>query len=295
MKKLVIASAVAAVMASSAAFAENTVYGKVGISVQLNDKDTPELDADGDPTGNLYDAKRQDNVSSRIGFKGKYDLGNGMSSFYRYEAGTSEVQGGGVSTRLLYAGVEGDFGQVGVGNQWTPSYTLVRGNHDPFNTIGCNLCGGNYGAGFRTDNALWYLNTFGEVTFAAAIVAFDTTDKLNDATDVAVSVPVGPVTVGVGYQKLDSRDKAQTTLNVGYKTGDFSIDAGFFQTDLADDWTIVTAHYMGFTAQIEDDGNDSQTNLGYNYAMGKNTTLFAEVSSGDVGQEETNVGIVVLF
>jgi len=284
MKKLVIASAVAAALASGAAFAETTAYGKVGLSIDLATKTNADVKS-----------KSVSNVTSRFGFKGKEDLGNGMSSFYRYEAGTSDEQGQPTGTRLLYAGLEGDFGQVGVGSQWTPSYTLVRSKHDPFNSIGGNVAAGNYTAAFRTSDAIWYLKDFGGVVFAAALVADESTDKLNDATDIGVSIPAGPVTIGLGYQKYDPTDTTQSTVNLGYKTGDFGIDVGFFSTDLADDWTAVTASYKGFTAQLEDNGNDTQTSLGYSHKMGKQTTLFVETTGGDIATDETNVGIVVTF
>jgi predicted porin len=289
MKNFVIASAVAAVMASSAAFAETTAYGKVRLSWTLAGEDlATEADKDG-----------VNNHSSRIGFKFSEDLGNGMKAFARYEAGTSDEQGDGVGTRLNYAGLEGDFGQVGIGSQWTPSYTLVRGIHDPFNGVGCNVCTGNFAAGFRTADAIWYLNKFGEVTVAAALVDDDDTEELNDATDIAISVPVGPVTIGIATQSTDA-PKADGTdswsaVNVGFATGDVSIDVGLFQTDLDDDWLAVTAKYMGFIAQFEDNGNDTQASVGYNHKLSKATSLFAEFTSGDLGDDQTNVGIHVNF
>jgi predicted porin len=292
MKKLVIASAVAAALASGSVFAENTVYGKVGLSIDLATKTTGDVKS-----------KSVSNVSSRFGFKGKEDLGNGMSSFYRYEAGTSDEQGDATGTRLLYAGLEGDFGQVGVGSQWTPTYTLVRSAHDPFNSIGGNLAGGNFAAGFRTSDAIWYLNSFGDVTFAAALVADEASDKINDATDVAVSVPVGPVTIGVAFQQTDAErtysdgntGDSQSAVNIGYKADDLSVNLGVFMTDMEDDWTVVTASYMGFTAQFEDNGTDNQTSLGYTHKMGKQTSVFVETTAGDIASDETNVGIVVTF
>ena len=294
MKKLVIASAVAAAFASGAVFADTTAYGKVGLSIQLATED-------GVAAGT--DEKNVENVTSRFGFKGKEDLGNGMSSFYRYEAGTGDDQGAGVGTRLLYAGLEGDFGQVGVGSQWTPTYTLVRGTHDPFNTVGGNVAGGNFAAATRTSDAIWYLKAFGDVTFAAAIVAADGTDLLNDATDIAISAPVGPVTLAFGMQQTDAdrtytdgnTGNSQTALSVNYAADGMSVALGLFQTDMDEDWMALTASFQGFTAQFEDDGNDNQTSLGYAHKMGKQTTLFVEMSTGDVATDETNAGIVVTF
>jgi predicted porin len=296
-KSAILASAVAAAMLSGAAYADATAYGKVRLVWELSSESLAGVETAG-----------VTNSSSRFGFKGSEDLGNGMSAVYQYEAQTNETQGAGVGTRLLYGGLKGDFGQVAIGSQWTPSYLLVRGNHDPFQSVGCNLCGNRQLAGFRADNALSYVNSFGDVTFAAALVSNEGTDQVHDALDVAVSVPVGPVTIGVSLQSVEdelataaafNNDDDRTAVDVGYSAGAFSVNLGLMQNDLDDDFTVITAGFdMGsgkITAQVEDDGTDNQSSLGYVHSLSKKTSLFAEATSGDLGSDETNVGIHINF
>jgi predicted porin len=309
MKKLVLASAVAAVMASSAVMADTTVYGKLRMSLTMSETQAGVKD-----TGVA-------NQSSRFGFKGSEDLGNGLSAIYHIELGyNADGDGGPVSNRIGMAGLKGDFGTVAIGNMWTPSYNLVRGPHDPFNSVGGNVMGGNFPAAFRVDDAIAYSNTFGAVTVAAAIISSDGAgpagtppaagtntedDSITDHFDFAVSVPVGPVTIGVaaGQTNADvaANEKSPTALNIGWADGALAVDLGIFMFDIdgADDGLAVTGSYtMGsnvITAQLEDNGVDTQTNLGYVRKMSKKTSVFAEISTGDAYTESTNFGIHVNF
>jgi predicted porin len=273
-----------------------TAYGKVRLSLGL---------ATEDAAGNKD--KGLSNESSRFGFKGSEDLGNGMSAIYQIELGyNADGDGGPVSNRIGMAGLKGDFGTVALGNMWTPSYTLVRGAHDPFNSVGGNVQTGNFPAGFRVDDAVAYMNKFGNVSFAAAIVpsnggnATDSeADSLMDHMDLAISVPVGPVTLGVAMGQtnadVSANEKSTSAVDIGWKSGDLGLNVGLFQTDLADDWMAITASFQAFTVQFEDDGTDNQTSLGYVHKLSKKTSLFAELTSGDIADDETNVGIHVNF
>ena len=188
---------------------------------------------------------------------------------------------------------------------WTPSYTLVRGAHDPFNSVGGNVQTGNFPAGFRVNDAVAYMNKFGNVSFAGAIVpsndaSTDTeADSLMDHMDLAISVPVGPVTLGVAMGQtnadVSANEKSTSAVDIGWKSGDLALNVGLFQTDLDDDWMAITASFQAFTVQFEDDGTDNQTSLGYVHKLSKKTSLFAELSSGDIADDETNVGIHVNF
>ena len=75
-KKLIAAAVSAAVIAPVAAQAESSFYARVNNAIDIND-----LSGDGttDVSG----------VSSRFGFKGNTDIGNGMTAHGRYEFSTS--------------------------------------------------------------------------------------------------------------------------------------------------------------------------------------------------------------
>ena len=78
MQKKIIALAIAAAI-SAPAFADNanvTVYGKAFLNVESvsNDKATT-----------AQNATRVQTNASRLGFKGKEDLGDGLTGWYQYE------------------------------------------------------------------------------------------------------------------------------------------------------------------------------------------------------------------
>lgn len=288
-KSTILAATVATLMAGSVA-ADTTVYGKVRLWLAMDDG----------AAGNKFIG----NNSSRVGWKGSEDLGNGMSAVYQIETAVSDTQKAAMGQRLIYGGIKGDFGQVAIGSQWTPSYALVRGKSDPFASVGAGGYAGNFFSGTRTDNAISYINKFGDVKVAAAIVAAEGTDTLTDATDIAVSAPIGPITLGVAMQSTDAvtaKGDSWTAVDIGYKSGPIEAHLAIMGTDvLADDWTIITAHYNTgsgkISAQIEDFGANTQTNVGYTHKLSKKTSLFVEMSTGDIAaSEETNVGIHINF
>ena len=330
MKKIILATAVASIMAGSmaqVAQAETTMYGKARIFLEL----ATETNA----TPSVKD-KGVSSYSSRIGWKGSEDLGNGMSAVYQFELGFNADGDNGTNkdsaghttgdtspfdTRVGYAGIKGDFGQVAIGQQWTPSYVLVRGKHDPMNTTaGGKVYAGNFPRATRVDDAISYIGAFGDIKVAIATVASNggsgsdvDADSLNDHTDAAISIPAGPVTIGVAMANSNPTSPATSSspvaVNIGWADGAISLDVGFFMIDKddvvgtaadegADMMSIVGKFKTGsgtIVAQLEDDGNETQTNLAYNHNLSKKTSLMAELSTGDSQQDEMNVGIHINF
>jgi len=105
--------------------------------------------------------------TSRIGFKGMEDLGDGLSAVFLLENGynvddgsINSTPGGLLFGRQAFVGVKGDFGIVKLGRQSNPLFnTLV--NYDPFNN---GLAGdfarvfsiGGGPSGRRIDNSIVY-------------------------------------------------------------------------------------------------------------------------------------------
>jgi predicted porin len=112
MKKLLIAASVAAALAPVLAHADVSIYGSIrgGISsVKSASTDTSTFGVD--------------DFSSRIGFKGSEDLGNGLKAIWQLEqgfdeTGTTHATGtatGALATRTTFVGLAGDFGTVRLG------------------------------------------------------------------------------------------------------------------------------------------------------------------------------------
>lgn len=116
MQKKIIALAIAAAI-SAPAFADNanvTVYGKAFLNVEQVSNDKSGLSA----------ATRVQTNASRLGVKGKEDLGDGLSGIYQFEveidADGNSGSGAGKGTRNSGVGLEGGFGTVIAGIWDTP-------------------------------------------------------------------------------------------------------------------------------------------------------------------------------
>lgn len=281
----ILTSAVALVMAGSA-IAETTVYGRARMAMVVAS------DVDND-VGLVND-------SSRFGFKGSEDLGNGMSAIYKFELGynaDNASQASGVSTRIGMVGLKGGFGTFAMGNMWVPTYNLVRGNIDPFNHFGLDS---GYGFRGRAGDALAYANSFGDVKFQAAVVSVDSgiESDLMDAYSVAAAFPAGPVSIGIGADS--DTDNTAIALTVGYKGDGFGVTLGYEDAEDRGGDKITT---LVGTFGIGDKGKallrwSSMSNasldgvtVGYHHALSKRTKVYLENSSGDLRTDATVIGL----
>jgi predicted porin len=149
MQKKLIAIAIAAALAPAAAMADSSnvvIYGKMHMSYDRIDVDTASND-----TGSFIS-----NNSSRLGFKGSEDLGDGLKAVWQYEVGLNpDTAAGGAfaSQRDTFLGLSGNFGTVTAGRQaWHNLYA-----HD------ANMFSDQIGApsvwidrGGRTNNSIKY-------------------------------------------------------------------------------------------------------------------------------------------
>jgi len=270
-KTAIIAASIAAVMAGTAV-ADTTVYGRARMALQLQD----------DNNGLV-------NNSSRIGFKGSEDLGNGMSAIYHYEFGydADDNAGTALDNRIGVVGVKGDFGTVALGRMWVPTYNLVRGSIDYFNAPGLDS---GYVQGSRASDAIAYVNKFGNVDVQAAIVSAEGTDDIKDAHDIAVRLPIGPVTLGLGINE-DTAGESGTSIAVGYKGDGFSANLVMVNAeDLGGDNTMSLGGKFGvgngnivgrFTNF--DLADDSRVTLGYHHNLSKRTQAYVENQNDGAG------------
>jgi predicted porin len=128
MKKTLIALAVLTV--SSAAFAQSTVtlFGGADLNVRSVTSGT-----------NKFTGMAQDGIySSRFGVNGTEDLGGGLKAGFHFEGGMNPDVGTAAGfnfTRKSTIGLSGGFGEVRLGRDYTPLFT-VAGIADPFGTNG---------------------------------------------------------------------------------------------------------------------------------------------------------------
>lgn len=111
-------------------------------------------------------------IPSRFGFRGKEDLGSGLSAIYTLEMGFApdtgaSGQGGRLFGRQSTVGFSGDWGAVTLGRQWTMLFWSVLDS----DIAGPAVYGlgslDSYIPNSRVDNSLAYKGKFGNVTVGA--------------------------------------------------------------------------------------------------------------------------------
>ncbi|MGO4581776.1 porin [Cupriavidus sp. 2TAF22] len=112
-------------------------------------------------------------VPSRWGLRGNEDLGHGLKAVFVLESGFSpdngvSNQGGRLFGRQAYVGLAGNWGQLGLGRQ----YTMTFWANLEADMLGPNTFGSasldSYMANSRADNAITYKGTFGGFTMGAS-------------------------------------------------------------------------------------------------------------------------------
>lgn len=108
-------------------------------------------------------------IPSRLGFRGKEDLGGGLSAIYTLEMGFgvdtgASGQGGRLFGRQSTVGFSGDWGAVTLGRQWTMLFWSILDS----DIVGPSVYGigslDNYIPNSRIDNSIAYKGKFGNVT-----------------------------------------------------------------------------------------------------------------------------------
>lgn len=233
MQKKLIALAIAAA-ASGAAFAQTNVqiYGIADVGY---------VGIDADKTKFQHNINSGVLSTSRIGFKGAEDLGNGLKAIFTLEyglqldnnTGIGASNGGVANARQQFVGLTGGFGTVVAGRLQTAGldYTVAGSALGGSTSVGA-INQVSAAADFpllnaisRANNAVAYISpSFGGVTVAlnhARLTESAATDDLKDntATLIAVNYDGGPLTAGLVYGKADVEKSIGTPAVVGIVAG----------------------------------------------------------------------------
>lgn len=262
MQKKLIALAIAAA-ASSTAFAQTNVqiYG-------IADVGYVGIDADG--------GKFQHNINSgvlstsRIGFKGAEDLGNGLKAIFTLEYGllldqNTGVGAGAAAARQQFVGLTGGFGTVVAGRLQTAGldYTVAGsalGGSISVGAINQVSAAADFpllNATSRANNAVAYISpSFGGLTLAVnharvSEAAAVTDEKDSSATLLAANYENGPISAGLVYGKADIEqgiskgDSTEWGVRAGYDFGVAKLQAAYQSAKLKENspfgWTGDTA------------------------------------------------------
>lgn len=280
MKKALLPLAIAALLPMSA-LADVTVYGKANVSFQSADeggKSTTELVSN----------------ASRIGFKGKEDLGNGLKAVYKFEYETQiddgDKKGQTFSQRNIYVGLEGGFGQVIAGNFDSPLKKAQK-KVDLFNDLEGDIKSVLTKSDNRTKNTVQYATpkSMGPVKVKLAYIASED-DNVDNGISTSVAYDQKGVYVALAYDQDVEKEGVDVIRAVGqFKVGPAQIgllwedqDAG--TTSLHDgDGFVVSAKFkaskeIALKVQYGNSDivyDDAKTwSLGMDYKLSKKTKLF---------------------
>jgi predicted porin len=299
MKKTIIAAAIAASVAAPAAFAEVSIYGKAHLAMEQSD--------------DLAGADNIDSNASRFGIKASEDLGNGLSSFVKFEFGADTIDGdNGLTARDAFMGLKGDFGTLTVGRMGSPAKAVLYGTGnvqlaDANN--GNDFAGGFVSKGTRVSNAVAYGTKVGGVGLTVATVGDDNGDnfahnafavstdvagahialaKVNydgaaDLTILGAKMSMDALTVGVVYEDEDATNST-TGISLSYAMGNNVVSAS----------TSTREFDAAGTADTD------RVTFGLEHKLSKKTSVYASYADVDTGTaatsgDVTSVGMIVNF
>ena len=310
MKKTQVALAALALVASTAALANVTIYGTVDAAVANSNNGK----------GTYLDGTGSWSAPTHLGFKGSEDLGGGMKASFQLETGVGLNNGAAVSggfgsnaaglngasaygsplfTRVSTIGLSGDFGSLNVtnavGTAGNGAFFVNRMLMVGFGGAAVNV--GAAGTGFPQDgffmpNSVLYTSpSIGGVTINAM-----TTFK-GGSRDGAISGPldtdqymaltasgsVGPISLNAGYQ---SRKNVLSSYSISASTA-ITSDLTIFGNYLSNDETksantgISTGRKIGSTS----------VSLAYNLAPSLTANVQYARNDDAVSQSLTSVGL----
>lgn len=265
MKKSLLALAVAAAV-SPAAFAQTnvTLYGIVDAGVSFDRVgSTPVTNAAGQTVGFANNTSYTTRINSgymstsRFGITGVEDLGGGLKGLFTLEMGVA-VDTGAFSTngqnqpafnRRSFVGVQGGFGTVALGRDYTPFFWAQLATDN----LGYGLYGnllneidvvGSSNQFLRADNAVFYTSPkFGGLTVRAMASAgnenISGVRALGRMYGIGGEYGAGPLTVAAAFQTralqnavgTGTSDRRDYVVGAKYNFGLFSLGAGYAGID----------------------------------------------------------------
>ena len=301
MKKTLIA--LAAVAATSAAFAQSsvTLYGVADLS--LGDSNAPGSDMR--MNGNAL----MNNGSSRLGVRGVEDLGGGLKAAFNFEQGINATTGATDAitfNRAAHMSLMGGFGTVKLGRTLTPSF---------FGVAAWELTGtANYSAvasqfefagGPSRNNAELSYTTPKLGNFTATLgTVLKGNSGGNAKYDMNVIYRGGPLTAALSYNTVDNGNEG-VALGAKYDFGGFMVAGSFINSENAagvtrhEGFTIGAGTKVGPVNLVLDIARDTEfddTNvlLEAKYPLSKRTTVYAAFLRDGAGKTPTtrnNFGI----
>ncbi len=298
MKKSLLALAVLGAFAGVASAQSSvTMYGRLDLSIGKNAGSSAKFMANGS--------------GSRLGMRGVEDLGGGMKALFniehRFEADTgAQSNAQRFWTGRSIVGLEGGFGQVVLGREYTTAFLQSQLAADPWgwDTIAAStgtvaITGGGL-ARVRNDSSITYKVSGGGFTFGAQIA--EASDALSSFDkkpfNFAVSYAGGPISAAFGHEEYDLAGATQkttwNTFNGAYNLGAVKLGAligngksggptGKHKSYLLTATAPLgagefRAAYGKLKSSVVGDVNKTFA-AGYHYSLSKRTTLYTDIAN----------------
>lgn len=287
MKAIQTACALAAVVVAGSASAQSnvTLYGKFDIGLrQAIGTDNKEVATSGD---------------SRFGLRGSEDLGGGLKAFFQVEhrffPNNGAIDGSVFWKGISHVGLEGGWGKVALGRQYTAAFSLVQNQIDPFggDTVAqvrdvAMRVGGI--TKVRIDNSIRYDFSASGFNVAASIAEAAPNGGPDRPASLAASYRAGPLFVGAGIENPAGAEDDQWNIGAGYSLGSALLTAGYASGTMnsgvkAKGWMLGLNYVVGSGAVKAAYGEQERggtkfarkLGLGYHHSLSKRTTIYADV------------------
>ena len=307
-KRLAAALAVSFALTPLFAAAQSNVqlYGIMDAAVSSQDV--------GGPEGRSTVVNSGNQSSSRFGFRGTEDLGNGLKAMFNLEAGASIDTGAGDAAlfgRRAVVGLEGGFGSLTLGREYSP-IAAVAAATDAF---GQGFYGSNLSA-FTTNrltrrlsNSVNYKSpSWSGLKLLAAYSAGEVTaanTPSGDLKGVGLEYTLGGLYLGAAYhtiKRVPSDNDKESAIGGAYKfdqLGGFEIKANYMAADREGAVKYKQANlggsmpfgahrvYANYQQQKQGAAKGNSWALAWTYALSKRTNLYASYAS----LENNNSGV----
>jgi predicted porin len=273
-----------------------TVYGVMDAAVSSEDTGAP-------GEGRRTVINSGDQSSSRLGFRGTEDLGNGLKALFNIEAGVSIDTGAADSVlfgRRAVVGLQNQFGTLTVGREYSP-IASVAGATD---ILGQGFYGSNLSAFTanrltrRLSNSVNFKSAaFSGFTVGAAYSAGEqTTGPSRDLKGVSLEYANGPFYAGAGYHTFErgaeGNDK-EYAVGAGYKFGDLEFKGNYLvadqdgannkfeQLNLGASLALGPGKVFANVQQnkLQNGAKGKGFTLAYSYALSKRTNVYASYAT----------------
>ena len=244
MKKSLIAIAALAAVGAASAQSSVTLYGLADVYAgQAKSTDvTPTTKTVTKETGFNSGGLQ----GSRVGVKGVEDLGNGLKAVFNYEMGFNAIDGDLAQTsgtgvgfgRRAVVGVQGDFGSVLLGRDYTPLFNLLSASSvdglSKFETVGADMYtsrangvhyAGNF-AGVGVQAFAGYNKVSETTTLLSTGSSFNDTTK-SQGYGLGVSYANGPLMVGIAGQEFKTNWSDSTPASTQTKRTEAGVGATY--------------------------------------------------------------------